>query len=97
MKKNGIAMACTLVVLAALVGPALAQEFFPGQIIVKLKEGASTGVLAAVAAPGTLSSAPVWKSNGAMLVTLAEGVSVTSAVASLAKNSSVEYAEPDWI
>ncbi len=97
MKHLGILVAFILVVAGSLVSPALAQEYVPGQIIVKLKPGATSAVLSEVAAPGALSSAKAWKSNGAMLVPLADGVTVESAVALLGKDAGVAYAEPDWI
>ncbi len=76
----------------------MAQEYAPNQVIVKLKPGASPAVLANVAAPGAMHSAPVSRSaGGARLITLNEGVAVTSAVALLSANPDIEYAEPNWL
>ncbi len=87
-----------IVIVLGFVCTAHAQEFVPGQVIVKLKPGKSSAVLGRVAAPGATSSAPVSKSaGGAMLVDLGEGVAVTSAVALLSLDSAVAYAEPNWI
>ncbi len=80
-----------------LSASAAAQEFVPGELIVKMKPGASAAAVSALAGPGALSTAAVSKSTGAMLVKLGDGVAVTSAVALLAGNADIEYAEPNWI
>ena len=98
MKKS---LGMNLFVLALVLGVAgavAAQEFVPGELIVKLKPGASSALLSSVAAPGATSNAPVSKAaGGAMLVKLDQGVAVSSAVALLSADAAVEYAEPNWI
>jgi len=97
MKKAGITAALAIVCALSLAGPAFTQEFVPGEIIVKLKPGASSAAVAAVAGPGALSNAAISPSSGAMLVKLNQGVAVTSAVALLSQSPDIEYAEPNWI
>ena len=88
-------LALALILIFAALVPA--QEFVPGELIVKMKPGKSLAAVSALAAPGALNAAPVSKSTGAILVKLGSGVAVTSAVALLAGNTDVEYAEPNWI
>jgi serine protease len=97
MRKAPITTVLMLTAVVALAGTAVSQEFVPGEIIVKLKPGASSAALSAVAGPAALSAAPTIKSTGATLVKLADGVGVSSAVATLSKDSAVVYAEPNWI
>jgi len=80
-----------------LAAAVVAQEFVPGEILVKVNPGASSSMLASVAAPGALASAQVSKNTGVMVVELADGVAVTSAVALLANDPALEFAEPNYI
>ncbi|MFN7950385.1 MAG: hypothetical protein U0610_01575, partial [bacterium] len=79
MRTRGWVSALALLGVAA-VGTAHAGDFVPGQVIVKLKKGASSAALAAVQAPGA-AAVSLGKSS---LVTLRADVSVEAAVASLA-------------
>jgi subtilisin family serine protease len=97
MRKAPITAVFMLLAVVAFAGTAVTQEFVPGEIIVKLKPGASSAALAAVAGPSALSTAAVSPSSGAMLVKLSDGMAVTSAVAQVAKDPGVAYAEPNWI
>jgi len=97
MRRTAITFALALAVSFALAGSAFAQDFVPGEIIVKLKPGASKAAVAAVAGAGALSTAAVSPSSGAMLVKLGPGVEVASAVALLGKSRDVVYAEPNWV
>ncbi len=92
MRTRGWVSALALLGVAA-VGTAHAGDFVPGQVIVKLKKGASSAALAAVQAPGA-AAVSLGKSS---LVTLRADVSVEAAVASLAASPDVEYVQPNWI
>lgn len=92
MRTRGWVSALALLGVAA-VGTAQAGDYVPGQVIVKLKKGASSAALAAVQAPGS-SARPVGKAS---LVSLRAEVSVEAAVASLAASPDVEYVQPNWI
>jgi len=84
--------------IQSFVFSAAAQEFVPGEVIIKLKSSGSPEALANIAAPGAMSSAPLSKSAGnARLIRLGDGVTVTGAVALLSRDQGVEYAEPNWI
>ncbi len=97
MKRISKVSLLAMVLILGLSASAAAQEFVPGELIVKMKPGASAAAVSALAGPGALSTAAVSKSTGAMLVKLGDGVAVTSAVALLAGNADIEYAEPNWI
>lgn len=92
--KNILALVAAFLIFG--VGIVGAQEYAPGEIIVKIKPGASSAALSGLVAPGTLTSAPVSKSTGAMLVKLGDGISVTKAVALLSSDASIVYAVPNW-
>jgi len=97
MRRTGIGVAFALLATIALAGSAFSQQFASGEVIVKLKPGASSAALAGLAAPGALAAATVSKTTGAMLVKLADGAAVTSAVSQLRRDAAIAYAEPNWI
>jgi subtilisin family serine protease len=89
--------ACALVVLAALgvAGPARAQSYAPGQLLVRWKPGlkatAHTDAMASLGA-----SRVALYDIGVELVRV-DGVAVEEALARLAQDPRVEYAEPDYL
>lgn len=82
--------------LATLAAVASAQEYAPGELLVRwkpsLKPGARTSALAALGA----ESVRAYRVPGLERVRVL-GVSVEEAVARLSLDPRVEYAEPDWI
>lgn len=74
------------------------RRFVPGELLVKFRKGASFSAKAASLSSIGAVAAPAYRSiPGLHRVRLPTGISVPQAVAMLGRQSSIEYAEPNFI
>jgi subtilisin family serine protease len=88
-------LACLLAGAVALAGAAHAQSYVPGELLVKWKPGLKAGARAEAMAP-LGASLEAHYDIGAELLRV-DGVAVEEALARLAQDPRVEYAEPNYM
>jgi subtilisin family serine protease len=92
-----LASALVALLLLCLAAPAAAQEFVPGELIVRFEASAGAADRAAALAPRRAALRATLRLPGLALVRLQPGDSVQAAAEALGRDDDVLYAEPNYL